>query len=233
MALIAASDQDGVRVLVVDRPPRNAVDLTLITALGAAIEAAAADDAVRALVLTGTASAFSAGVDVKAVPAYDRAARADMIRGIDGSILTLYGLPKPTVAAVNGHALGGGLVIALACDVRIAAAGSYSLGLLEVTAGIPFPAGPLIVVQSELDPQTASTLALTGRTVGPTDALAGRFIDTVVPAETLLATAVERARALAGLRGYTAVKQQLRAAALARLKAVVLEDSDPLLDDWF
>jgi enoyl-CoA hydratase len=156
-----------------------------------------------------------------------------MIRGIDGTILTLYGLPKPTVAAINGHALGGGLVIALACDVRIAAAGSYSLGLLEVTAGIPFPAGPLIVVQSELDPQTASTLALTGRTVGPSDELAARFIDAVVPGETLLATAVERARTLAGLRGYAAVKHQLRAAALARLKAIVLEDSDPLLDDWF
>jgi len=233
MALVTASDHGGVRVLRVDRPPRNAVDLSLITALGAAIDAAAADDAVQALVLTGTASAFSAGVDVKVVPTYDRAARAEMIRGIDGTILTLYGLPKPTVAAINGHALGGGLVIALACDVRIAAAGSYSLGLLEVTAGIPFPAGPLIVVQSELDPQTASTLALTGRTIGPSDELAMRFIDAVVPAETLLATAVERARTLAGLRGYAAVKRQLRAAALARLKAIVLEDSDPLLDDWF
>jgi len=233
MALVTASDHGGVRVLGVDRPPRNAVDLTLITALGAAIDAAAADDAVQALVLTGTASAFSAGVDVKVVPTYDRAARAEMIRGIDGTIVTLYGLPKPTVAAINGHALGGGLVIALACDVRIAAAGSYSLGLLEVTAGIPFPAGPLIVVQSELDPQTASTLALTGRTIGPSDELAMRFIDAVVPAETLLATAVERARTLAGLRGYAAVKRQLRAAALARLKAIVLEDSDPLLDDWF
>ena len=233
MALVTASDHGGVRVLGVDRPPRNAVDLTLITALGAAIDAAAADDAVQALVLTGTASAFSAGVDVKVVPTYDRAGRAEMIRGIDGTIVTLYGLPKPTVAAINGHALGGGLVIALACDVRIAAAGSYSLGLLEVTAGIPFPAGPLIVVQSELDPQTASTLALTGRTIGPSDELAMRFIDAVVPAETLLATAVERARTLAGLRGYAAVKRQLRAAALARLKAIVLEDSDPLLDDWF
>lgn len=233
MALVTASDHDGVRLLVVDRPPRNAVDLTLIAALGAAIEAAAADDAVRALVLTGTASAFSAGVDVKVVPAYDRAARAEMIRGIDGTMPALYGMPKPTVAAVNGHALGGGLVIALACDVRIAAAGSYALGLLEVTAGIPFPAGPLLVVQSELDPQTASTLALTGRTVGPTDDLAARFLHAVVPAETLVATAVERARTLADLRGYAAVKHQLRAAALARLKAIVLEDSDPLLDDWF
>src|SRR5262245_14378424 len=202
MALVTASDHGAVRVLTADRPPRNAVDLALITALGEATCAAAADDAVRALVLTGTASAFSAGVDVKVVPGYDRAARAEMIRGIDGTILTLYGMPKPTVAAINGHALGGGLVIALACDVRIAAAGSYSLGLLEVTAGIPFPAGPLIVVQSELDPQTASTLALTGRTLGPSDDLAARFIDAVVPAETLLATAVERARTHATLRRY-------------------------------
>jgi enoyl-CoA hydratase len=233
MALVTASDHGVVRVLTADRPPRNAVDLALITALGEAIEAAATDESVQALVLTGAGAAFSAGVDVKVVPTYGRAARAEMIRGIDGAILALFGMPKPTVAAVNGHALGGGLVIALACDVRVAAAGTYSLGLLEVTAGIPFPAGPLIVVQSQLDPQTASTLALTGRTVGPTDELATRFIDAVVPADVLLATAVERAQTLAGLRGYAAVKRQLRAAALARLEAIVLEDSDPLLDDWF
>ena len=207
--------------------------MALVTALGEAIELAARDDGCRALVLTGQPPAFSAGIDVKAVPGYDRAARADMVRGIDRTILALYGMPKPTVAAVNGHALGGGLVVALACDVRLAAIGSYSLGLLEVTAGIPFPAGPLVVVQSELDPQTANTLALTGCTFGPGDPLAARFIHAVVPGETLLAAAIERAKELAELRGYAAVKRQLRAAALARLEQIVRDDADPLLREWF
>jgi len=233
MALVTTRDDGPVRVLTVDRPPRNAVDLTLVAALGEAIESAAHDDACRALVLTGQPPAFSAGVDVKVVPGYDRAARAEMVRGIDRVILALYGMPKPTVAAVNGHALGGGLVVALACDVRLAAAGHYRLGLLEVTAGIPFPAGPLAVVQSELDPHTANTLALTGCTFGPGDPLAARFIHAVVPGETLVAAAVERAGELATLRGYPAVKRQLRAAALARLEQIVRDDADPLLRGWF
>lgn len=233
MALVRTTHDGPVRILTVDRPPRNAVDLTLVTALGEAIEAAAGDDACRALVLTGAPPAFSAGIDVKVVPGYDRAARAAMVRGIDRTILTLYGMPKPTVAAVNGHALGGGLVVALACDVRLAAAGGYVLGLLEVTAGIPFPAGPLVVVQSELEPHTANTLALTGCTFGPTDPLAARFLHAVVPAETLVATAIERARGLAELRGYAAVKRQLRAAALAHLERIVRNDADPLLREWF
>jgi enoyl-CoA hydratase len=233
MKLVTATDEGPVRVLTVARPPLNAVDLTLVTALGEAIEAAAHDDGCRALVLTGAPPAFSAGIDVKVVPGYDPAARAAMVRGIDRTILTLYGMPKPTVAAVNGHALGGGLVVALACDVRLAAAGRYTLGLLEVTAGIPFPAGPLVVVQSELDPQTANTLALTGCTFGPADPLAARFVHAVIPGETLVATAIERARGLAELRGYAAVKRQLRAAALARLEQIVRDDADPLVRAWF
>jgi enoyl-CoA hydratase len=233
MDLVTASDHGGVRLLTVSRPPRNAVDATLVAALSDAVATVAHDDSCRALVLTGAGPAFSAGIDVKVVPTYDRAARAEMIRGIDRMVLAIYGLPKPTVAAVNGHALGGGLVVALACDVRLAAAGAYTLGLIEVTAGIPFPAGPLVVVQSELDPHTAGRLALTGCTFGPDDPLAARFLDAVVPPETLLATAVERARTLAGLRGYAAVKRQLRAAALARLEQVLVDDADPLLADWF
>jgi enoyl-CoA hydratase len=210
----------------------NAVDLPFADAIGAALEAAAADSACRALVLTGGPPAFCAGVDVKAVPGYDAARRAEMIRRINRTIRALYGMPKPTVAAVGGHAIGAGLVVALACDFRLVADGPHRLGLTEVAAGIPYPAAPLAVVRADLDHHTARDLVLCGRIFGPADRVAARVFDAVLPAERLVDAAVERARDAAGLRAYAVVKRQLKREALARLERIVEDDDDPLLAGW-
>jgi enoyl-CoA hydratase len=192
--LVATEERDGVWILSLARPPVNAVDPRLVAALEERAATAADSPACRAVVITGRGRAFSAGIDTKVVPAYDRAERAEMIRAVNRAILGLYGLPRPTVAAVNGHALGAGLVLALACDVRLAAAGEYRIGLAEVAAGIPFPAGPLVVVQAELTPPAARTLVLGGAAFGPTDPRAMAFLDAVCPGPSLLSAAVERAR---------------------------------------
>ena len=231
-SLIRTVDRDGVRVVSFARPPMNAIDRSLVMALGACVEDAADSAACRAVVLTGDPPAFSAGIDIKVVPAYDAATRADMIRHINRCVLQFYGLPKPTVAAINGHALGAGLVLALACDFRLAAAGSYRLGLTEVTAGVPFPAAPLLVVQAELDHDVARRLSLSGAVFGPEDPFATSFIDDVVPRDQLIERAIERAASAARAPAYAAVKRQLRAATLERIADVVQRDADPLLAGW-
>jgi enoyl-CoA hydratase len=119
------------------------------------------------VVVTGDPPAFSAGIDYKAVPSYDAATRREMVGLVNRSFLKLYGLSRPTVAAINGHALGGGLVLALACDFRLAAEGSYQLGLTEIAAGIPFPAAPMVVVQSELDRKAARIGKIVERETDP------------------------------------------------------------------
>ena len=230
---VRVEERDGVRVLTLDRPPVNAVDHPFARAIGEALTRAAADATCRAVVLSGGPPAFCAGVDVKAVPGYDAAARAEMIRCINRTILTLYGVRKPTVAAVNGHAVGAGLVLALACDVRLVAEGALRLGLTEITAGIPYPAAPMVVVRAELDAHTRRELVLSGRVFRPTDPVAARVFDGVFPAERLLAAAVERATAAAKLSAYAVVKQQLKAEALARIERIVETDDDPLLRGWF
>jgi enoyl-CoA hydratase len=226
---VRVEERDGVRVLTLDRPPVNAVDLAFAREIGQALEAAAAAADCRAVVLTGAPPAFCAGVDVKAVPGYDAATRAEMIRCINRTILALYGMPKPSVAAVNGHAIGAGLVVALACDFRLAVRGSHRLGLTEVAAGIPYPAAPMVVVRAELDRNTARDLVLSGRIFGPADAVAERLLDAVVPGKRLVDAAVERAAAAAKLPAYAVVKQQLRAEALDRIQRIVATDDDPLL----
>src|ERR1700758_3958351 len=95
-----------------------------------------------------------------------------MVRGITRMVARLLAIPAPVVAAMNGHALGGGFVLMLACDYRIAAAvEAAKLGMTEAKAGIPFPAGPLEVMRHELRPEMLRRLTLTGAVLDPRELL--------------------------------------------------------------
>jgi enoyl-CoA hydratase len=117
-------------------------------------------------------------------------------------------------------------VIALACDVRLAARGDYKLALNEVAAGVPFPAGPLGVVRAELDPSVMRDLCLTGRSVGPEQALALRVLDEIVEPQELMPRARGRALQLAELPAYAALKAQVRGPLIAELERIV-PSADP------
>ena len=230
--MVETERRGDIRVLAVRRPPVNAIDLEVARALADALHAARADPSCRAVVLTGMSGVFSAGIDTRVVPAYDPPTRAAMLRAVNRMILELYGLPKPTVAAISGHALGGALVMALACDVRLAACGAFRLGLTEAAAGIPFPAGPLAVVCAELSPEARRRLALGALVAGPDAPELAAVVDRVVEPVALLDAAVREAERLAAMPAYGPVKAQLRAAALAPLRQIVEQDEEPLLRGW-
>lgn len=218
--LVRSREEGGVRVLELARPPANALDLPLVRALRSALDDADRDASCRALVLAGAPGVFSAGLDVHEVPAYEPATRREFVTTVNALMARLYGLAKPVVAAITGHALGGGLVLALACDLRLAAEGTYKLGLPEAEAGLPFPEGPLLVVRHELDPQTARRLVLASPTFGPRDRLARSFVDEVTEPDLLLERAAARARRLAEQPAFAEVKRQLRAPGLAELERI-------------
>lgn len=224
----------SVTVLRLDRPPANAIDIALAEELAATLADLERRSDLGALVLTGTGSTFSAGLDLKQLPTYGAADQQRMVLALGRAIGRLYGFPRPVVAAVNGHAVAGGLILALACDVRVAAAGPFKLGLTEAAVGVPFPTAPLAVVEAELSPQAARAFALTGRTMGPDEALALGAIDEVVAGELLAARALDLARELAALppTAFGQIKRQLRAAALQRIEAVNANGDDPVLAHW-
>ena len=220
--------QGATAVLTLDRPPVNALDLKALLALETALDEVAAAPPEGGLVLTGAGKAFSAGVDTRAFDGYGAADRAAMILGITRMIAGLYSLNCPVVAAVNGHALGGGFVLMLACDVRLAAPGEARLGLTEAQAGVPFPAGPLEVIRAELGPDLLRRLTLTSETLTPAELAAQGVIDGLVEGD-LVAAAVERAAALARQPAFGLVKAQLRAPVVARLRALAETGEDPLI----
>lgn len=216
-----------------ERPPVNAIDLGLIREADEALEALEADDEIGAVVITGAGSSFSAGLDLKTVPSYDIAEQREVIEKANRVITNIYGFPKPTIAAVNGHAVAGGFILAISCDYRIGAEGPFSLGVTEVRAGIPFPIATIEVLKAELDHAGARRLILTGRNRSPEEALAIGCLDEIQPTERLMARARELAAQQAELPrlAFKRIKRQLRGDTIERIRAV-MESGDPLLNLW-
>lgn len=235
MSLVKIEREDDIAVLRLDRPPVNAIDLALIRDSQAAFADLEREPRPRAVVLTGEGRAFSAGLDLQKVPAYAPEELRDMISSINAAILSLYAAPMPVVAAINGHAIAGGLCLALAADYRVCADSDCKIGLTETRAGIPYPAGPAAVVKAELPPHVARQLVLVARNISPQQALAWGVVDELKPREQVLARALEVARDLgsAPTEGYARIKQQLRGEVADRLRRVIRDGSDPLLEMWF
>lgn len=224
---------DGIAVLTLDRPPVNAVELDLLRAAEARLGELDGTGA-RALVLSGAGKCFSAGVDLKVVPTYGPAEQRAMVEGINGLAARLYSLPIPVVAAVNGHAIAGGLVVALASDYRVGVESGARIGLTEGRAGIPFPAVAMTVVRAELAPPVARRLVLVARNVSPAEALRDGVLDELQPAGAVLARARAVAADLATIPrdAYARIKRQLRAPALAEIEEVLRAGRDPMLAGW-
>jgi len=228
MGTVRASDHDGgVRVLTLERPPANAIDEGLLTDLGLALNAAQADPAVRAVVLTGAGRFFSGGFDF-AAPRRDAAAARQiqvLYRALHAELL---GFPKPTLAMVNGHAIAGGFVLALACDYRLGVEGDYRVGLNEVAVGAGFPRTAVEIIRFRLPQARASELMLGGALYPASQAVRLGLVDELFPADTFAATVIRRAARLGGhpRAAYVDAKLALAADALERSAHETEADGD-------
>lgn len=226
---ITIEDHGGTAVLTMDRPPLNALDIEALESLIAALARLAATPPRAGAVITGRGRAFTAGVDIRAVARANDAERVALVLAINRLAGSVYLLEFPVVAAFNGHAIGAGIVMGLACDRRIAAMGDAKFGLAEVTAGIPYPAVPLAIVREGLAEPHRSRLVLGGESVDVRAALATGMVDEIVEPAQLLPRAIEAASTLATAAAFSAVKRQLRASVARAIRAVLDSGSDPLL----
>jgi enoyl-CoA hydratase len=178
---------DGVALVKLNRPEkRNALSIALRTQVADALDALAADDAVNCVVLTGTGSAFSAGLDVTEFGG-DEANRRSLFESSERLFGTVARCPVPIVAAVNGPALAGGFVLALLCDVRLAGLRAQ-FGFPEVGRYIP---PSYAAARAALAPGVARWLCLTGRSVDAGEAMRFGIVAEVVDDSRLEKRAVE------------------------------------------
>jgi enoyl-CoA hydratase len=184
--------EDGIAVLTVDRPEvRNALDGETVAEIHRALDAIEADGSVRVLIVTGAGEkVFVAGADVKSLLA--RTTR-DVLEAVNNRLFSrLDGLAIPTIAAINGWALGGGLEFALACDLRVAAEHA-KLGLPETGLGIIPGAGGTQRLPRIVGLGHAKEMVLCGTIHDAESARSIGLVNRVVPGDELLATVRELA----------------------------------------
>jgi len=182
------------------------------------------------IVLTGTGAIFSVGIDFEYSFALFERRDQDAIRAwfreFRGAMLRVFGTLRPTVAAVNGHAFAGGLILALGCDFRVARTGEFRCGVNEVPVGIPMPSVYTELIRHRLGTPVATEAILTGRTYAPEEALAAGIYQEVVDPEQLIPVAVRWATRVSGecLPAYEHSKRMLLTPVLERMASL----SEPL-----
>ncbi len=224
---------EEVRVIRLECGKANAIDQRLLKTLSDALEAARADS-VRAVVLTGYDQFFSAGLNLRNLPD-SREGMAGFVQEFENGLRHLLTFPLPVVAAINGHAIAGGCVFASACDLRLAAEGSYEIGLSEVDVGLPFPGLALAVMKNAISKRWLTDLVLGARLLNPGEATEAGIVHAVVPPERLLDEAIARALRL-GMKpqpAFRLTKEAMHRDLLARVEAVAFEARKHFLDCWF
>lgn len=196
--------RNRIAYITLNRPDaRNALDDTMNAALWDVWRDFDADPEVDVAILSGAGKAFCAGADLKTfIPKWEHAtmldARRNAARGIGGGITRgQHRITKPIVAAINGHAIGGGFELALACDIRVSA-DTAKFGVFEVRQGLHQGDGGLVRLMAIAGMAVTLELTLTGREVLADEALRLGLVNRVVPADELLPAAEDYARMILG-----------------------------------
>jgi len=223
--VLITEDRDDVAVLRIEHGRVGALDVELLNALTEAVVAAD-----RALVITGSGSSFSAGVDLRRILDGDRRYTEQLLAALSRTFRAVFDHPRPTVAAINGHAIAGGCVLALACDLRLMSGGR--IGLTELAVGVPFPTTALEIVRHALGSR-ADRVLLGGQTEDRERALAHGMVDELAEPDELLPRAVALAAELAARspESYRLTKVQLHRPADAAIEATAGGDA-AVLAGW-
>ena len=209
--MITTESRDGVTVVRMAHGKVNAFDPELMRGLVDTLAGPACADA-PAVVLTGTGGVFSAGVDLRRLTAGGPDYVKVLLPALGDAFSATFTFPKPIVAAVNGHAVAGGCVLACACDYRIMADGPGRIGTPELSVGVPFPIMALEILRLTVPAHRLQALIYRGLTCTPAEAVAAGLIDETAAPETVVDRAVEAAARLGALppTSFALTKRMIR-----------------------
>lgn len=226
--------EDGVATVRIEREHGNAIDDLLIAGLTTAFHELGDDSAVQGVLLTAGGKMFSPGLDLQELLPLDRPAMEHFMERFDACVLQLYTFPKPVVAALQGHALAGGFILALTADWRIARSGAM-VGLNEIKVGVPLPFGVSQVLRSAVPAHRLEEVALLGRNYAGHEALAAGLVNEVVSPEEFEGAAKSRIREFVSrdLQALATTKRYLRSGIVERIRAYGPTLTAEFLDAWF
>ncbi len=226
--------EEGIAILRLQRGSGNAINGELVDDLVAAIAEAARREEVLGVLLASTGKLFSPGLDLPELIGCDRPTMEDFLERFSEMVLALYDFPKPMVAALHGHAVAGGCVLALTADWRVLSREAL-IGLNEVKVGVPFPYGVAMILRESVPTQHLEEIALFGRNYRGEEALAAGLVHEVHDAEGFEEHCLERLSELTDKdpQATSITKRYLRAATVERIRTNQATLARDFLECWF
>jgi enoyl-CoA hydratase/carnithine racemase len=234
-AMIHIEHEGSVAIAKLERGPTNALNLELIQALSETLQQVRLDPEVRGLVLCGNEKFFSIGFDIPQLFPLDREGFRTFYQAFNRACIDLYTLPKPTMAAITGHAIAGGSILALCCDYRFIAEGRKLMGLNEIKLGVPIPYPGDCVLRQLVGTRIAREMTEIGDFYQSEVLLRMGVVDDVLPAEHVLSRAVERAESHGAYpqRAFAMIKRDRVEMVEEQIRTGLDEREAHFIDCWF
>ncbi len=231
---VSCSAEAGIATIRMAARHGNAINEDLLGAIGRCLREVEADPDVRGVLLTSGGKIFCPGLDLPELLAYDRPAMERFMAMFSDCMLSLYGMRKPLIAGISGHAVAGGCVLALTADRRILRGGSM-IGLNEVQVGVPLPFGVAIMLRDSVSGRRLEEIALVGKNYSDEEAVRCGLVHEVHGADGFESRCLQVLReyaskdpaALATTKGY------LRSPVVERIREHDARHRGEFLDCWF
>jgi len=224
---------DGLAVVHLSCGKANALNPGSLATIERALDDAEGRGA-RGVVLTGYARFFSAGLDLVHLYGLERDAMDGFMTWFDAVMLRVFAFPRPVVAAVSGHAVAGGAILALACDARVMGADAGRFGLNEIRLGVPFPASALEIVRYAVPARAVEPVLYEGELFEPRAALAHGLISEIAEGDVVAAARQACARlAAAPTDAFATIKAALKGPAVERARATLRPLREAFVDAWY
>jgi enoyl-CoA hydratase/carnithine racemase len=236
MNLVSHEIQDNLAILKLNRGVTNSLNLELVHQLGENLSRLRSNPEVKAIVLASANDKFfSIGFDIPELLDLPRAEFAFFYSLFDQICLELYTFRKPTVAAITGHAIAGGCILALCCDYRYIAAGRKLMGLNEIKLGVPVPFPADCILRNLIGTRLARDVMDSGEFYPPEELLRIGMVDRVIPAEEALPAAFAKAQELASVspEAFALVKRNRVDRLEARIRSRLEDRERQFIELWY
>jgi len=235
MSSVNSKYDNKTAIITINRPKVNALNDRLITELAAAFQNAKSNDYINAVILTGEGSFFSFGFDVPEFMAYPKSSFKSYVIHYSKLIKEIFMFPKPVIAALNGHCIAGGCVLALACDYRVMVSPNAKIALNEMTFGSSLFSSAIETLQYAVGAKNSEKIVYSGKMYSAQEALSLDLIDEIVNEDQFLEVVSEVAQNFAGkdIAAFTSIKNMLKQETLNRIESRERETISEFVDIWY
>jgi Delta3-Delta2-enoyl-CoA isomerase len=235
MNFVSVKRQDDIAIVTLTRDKVNALNNTVVNELTEAFSCLENDESVKAVILTGTGAFFSFGFDIPEFLPYSKERFTEYLNGFTAFYTYLFMYPKPVIAALNGHTVAGGCMIALACDYRVMVTGRARISLNEIAFGSSVFAGSTEMLRFWCGGSNATKILYSGGMFRAEEALELGLINKAVDESGLMAHATGQAEAMGAKdpKAFASIKNLLRGHIAEEMKSREAASIREFVDIWY